>query len=255
MVLDKSGMRKLADTLGESPRACASLSLLRRGLCRAAVVGSPDVFTAAIVQFPFMSDEPIAFGEDIDGIVALLDQTELPWGCVEVHPDIAEPLGDLVQSHWDRKIRLYDAVYLALLSPARSIRNAEVRLLTHDDLELWSGVSDDELEACGFGDVETHLREGIAAAAIVNGRIVAVTECSGITGTYADVGVYTQEPYRRRGYASAGASLVSTEAQRRQLVPVWSTGVDNHASLGIAAKVGFTEAERATYVIRLDEAC
>ena len=180
-VLDRDGMNLLADKLGELVHACASVSLLRRGLCRASVVGSPDDFSAALVSFDFMADEPIAFGRDVDAIVALLDETDRFWGCVETTPDIVESLGERVRIHFGGSVRYYDAVYLSMEGPAAEIPNDHVRLLADDDAELWSNVEEEDMQAGGFGDVESHLRESFAAAAIVNGQIVSIAQASGIT--------------------------------------------------------------------------
>ena len=226
-------MNLLADELGESARVCASVSLLRRGLCRASVVGPPVDFSAALVSFDFMADEPIAFGQDVDALVALLAETDRPWGCVETTPDIVESLGERVRIHFGGSVRYYDAVYLSMEGPAVEIPNDDVRLLTIDDAELWSSVAEEDMQSDGFGDVETHLREGIAAAAIVDGQIVSIAQASGVTEQYADIGIFTLEPYRRKGYASACVSLAAREAKKWGLTPAWSTGVDNAGSLSV----------------------
>ena len=105
------------------------------------------------------------------------------------------------------------------------------------------------MRAVGFGDVGNHLREGFAAAAIVDDQIASIAQASGVTEQYADIGIFTLEPYRRKGYAAACVSLVAREAQKRGLTPVWSTGADNAGSLATAKRVGYEEAEQATYVI------
>jgi predicted GNAT family acetyltransferase len=70
-----------------------------------------------------------------------------------------------------------------------------------------------------------------------------------MSAQYCDIGVHTLEPYRKRGYSTACAALVAREVQRRGLTPVWSTSTENYASLRVAAKAGFREVGRMTYII------
>ena len=248
-ILDREAMRRLADALGESVRGCVSVSLLRRGLCRASVVGSPDDFVAALVAFDFMSDEPTAFGRDADAIVDLLEETDREWGCVETTPDMAASVGESIERRLGCGVRYYDSIYLEMVEPAIEIVHPQVRMLVPGDEDLWANVGDPEMRAGGFGDERTHLRESFAAAAIEGDRIVSIAQTSAITERYADIGIHTLETHRRQGLASACASMAAKEAQRRELTPVWSTGVENKASLATARRIGFQDADRGAYAI------
>ena len=117
-----------------------------------------------------------------------------------------------------------------------------------DDRALFDGVPDD-LKPGMRGDVEIVLREGFVAGAVADDRIVSVAHTNAITDRYADIGVFTHQDYRNRGYSTASASIVAAAIQGRGLTPVWSCGEDNLQSLRVAAKVGFTEVSRRTYVI------
>jgi RimJ/RimL family protein N-acetyltransferase len=66
---------------------------------------------------------------------------------------------------------------------------------------------------------------------------------------YVDIGVHVLENYRRRGLATAAASLVTGSVQSEGLIPVWSCGSHNLPSLKLARKLGFFEVSRRTYVI------
>ena len=91
--------------------------------------------------------------------------------------------------------------------------------------------------------------DGIAAGAIVDDNIVAIAHIYAETNLHADIGVSTLEAWRKKGFATAAASLVAQEIQARGKVPAWSCGEDNFASLRVAEKLGFTEVGRRTYVI------
>ena len=81
----------------------------------------------------------------------------------------------------------------------------------------------------------------------ITGLAIAFT--SARTARHADIGVATLEPWRGRGFATAAASLVAGAIQADGQTPVWSTGEGNLASLRVAAKIGFVEVGRRTYVI------
>jgi len=106
--------------------------------------------------------------------------------------------------------------------------------------EIWAG---------GYRTYEEALTEGVSAAAIVDGQIVSLADNSAANGRYADIGVKTLEPYRRRGFSSAAVYLVARELQARGLVPIWSTGSHNVASQRVATKVGFQRHWRGEYVV------
>jgi RimJ/RimL family protein N-acetyltransferase len=87
--------------------------------------------------------------------------------------------------------------------------------------------------------------EGLAASwtgwgAFAGDRLVAVA-CPFFVGTvYEDLGVATEPGFRRLGLSTACAAGVCQDVRRRGRVPSWTTSPDNTASLGVAAKLGFT---------------
>jgi predicted GNAT family acetyltransferase len=87
------------------------------------------------------------------------------------------------------------------------------------------------------------------ASAIVSGQIVATALTAACSERYAEVGVFTEEAFRGRGFATAAASLVVQHVQETGRTPVWSAGEHNAPSLSIAQKLGFIQVSRRTYVI------
>jgi RimJ/RimL family protein N-acetyltransferase len=121
--------------------------------------------------------------------------------------------------------------------------------LTLDDLTPLEKLPP-EAQPIGFwGDLRTSLTKGLAAGAIVDGKLVATSFVAARGQRYADIGVYVLENHRRRGLATAAASLVARSAQRDGLVPVSSCGSHNLSSLKLARKLGFIEVSKRTYVI------
>ena len=245
--LSPNELPRLARTLGDSPETAIPVHRLMRGACTAYVVGELPQFKGAVIVSRDNPGEPDGFGEDPEALWSILEPLE-DWRVVDVSPSVAPKLGALIRASTGSRVAYYDDVYHTLTRPAATHSHPDVRLLTVDDRALFDGVPDD-LKPGMRGDVEIVLREGFVAGAVVDGRIVSVAHTNAITERYADIGVFTHQDFRNRGYSTASASVVAAAIQGRGLTPGWSCGEDNLQSLRVAAKVGFTEVSRRTYVI------
>jgi len=225
--------------------------LLQQGTCRAYVSGDPFRFDGAIVQGllrPGEPDpEPAGFGSDPQILWGLLQAVQ-GWDCVLVDSEVAPILSETIQRAMGLPVRYLDDVCFTLSQPVKHFRDPAVRLLKLDDLALLESAPQ-ELRASCWDSTRSLLSQGIVACAIVSGRIVATALVAARTERHAEVGVYTHPDYRRRGYATAAASLVARRAQEAGQIPVWSAGDHNLPSLRIAHKLGFVEVSRKTYVI------
>ncbi len=239
--LDQQDRLALAGALGDTPETTIAVHRLRNGLCRAYVAGDPAHFRGAIVQEDFCTDEPAGFGTDPEVLWDLLKSVE-GWDCVNVSTECAKALGQIIERETGRKVKYYGDVYHVLSKPVVDFQNEAVRQLTPDDLDL--------LERGGFDSSPLSLAEGLAAGAIVAGKLVAIAHTSAHTNIYADIGVCTMEEWRCRGFVTAAASIVAKRVQEAGQIPIWSAGEDNFASLRVAEKLGFNEVSRRTYVIK-----
>ena len=245
--LNPADFAELADTLGDTPETVVAVHLLRKKLCKAFVAGSPTSFSAAIVQGHFDSEEPRGFGTKARALWELLQLVE-GWDCIGVNRQCAKPLGDLIENFDGVKVRYYGDFYHSLPRPVRLFTSEYVRGLTMQDRNLIASAPI-EIQGGGYEDMETMLSEGIVAGAIDEGQLVSIAHTSGVTDLHGEIGVGTLEPWRKKGLCSAAASIVSNRLQEQGRVPVWSTGEDNFASLRVAAKLGFQEVSRRTYLI------
>ena len=226
----------LADALGDTPESTIAVHLLARGLARGYTVGRSASFAGAIVQEIADPREPVGFGSDAD------------WECVEVASAVAPALGRLVEAGLARPVRYYGDVHHRLDRPAAVFGHELVRQLGPGDAARLDAAPG-ELRPRSWGSSVRLLAEGIAAAAVVDGQVVAIAFTSARTAGHADIGVATLEPWRGLGLATAAASLVAARIQAEGQTPIWSTGEANLASLRVAAKIGFVEVSRRTYVI------
>lgn len=243
---DPGGLRAIAATLPDTPETVISLHTLRRGLCRAYVVGSPDRYDALAIVSNDVPGEPGCYGA-ADALWSIL--RDLPsWFAANMREAVAPAFGAHVLRDWGESVTYYGDPHFTLQQPAPERPDPNVRRLTFADLPILDAAPV-HVRGAGFGSTRALLEEGIVAAAVVNNAVVAIAHTSAMTDLYADIGVSTLEPFRGRGYASAAAALVARAIQATGRTPVWSCGETNHASLRIAEKLGFESAIRRVYVI------
>jgi hypothetical protein len=240
----------LAEALGDTPHTVISTQLLRRGLCKAYVAGPPSRFRGAIVQARDFADEPTGYGSDALVIWELLQSVD-GWFCILVSTACAPKIGALMERELGVRVRYIDDVCFTMNAAAPQLHDPAVRLLTLDDLDMLED-SPAELRASCYADTRDLLTHGIVACAVVSGEIVATALAAARSAKYAEVGVFTQEGHRGRGFATVAAALVCAEAQAQGQQPVWSAGSHNAASLRVAHKLGFVEYGRGRYVIAID---
>jgi GNAT superfamily N-acetyltransferase len=77
------------------------------------------------------------------------------------------------------------------------------------------------------------------AVAIVDGRAVTFCYAAFTTERLWDVSIETLEPFRRRGLGAACFLALAAHMVESGKTPAWGAMVDNPASLGLAAKLGF----------------
>ena len=247
MPLDSDGIRRLVETIDETPETVIPIHLLTQGTCKAYAVGDPASSDAVIVQSDSLRAEPFGLGGDAQGLWDLLRHLD-DWTVVDVSPEVAPRLGALIRDATGKRVCYYGDVYHTLTKPAPVIDEPAVRELTRDDLGLLQAAGVDG--AAFRGALPALIEEGAVAGAVVDGRIVGTAQTAAITDRYADIGVSTDERWRGRGFATAAASIVARRVQETGRTPVWSCGEDNMASLRVARKLGFEEVSRLTYVIR-----
>jgi GNAT acetyltransferase len=246
--LTESEAVQLAERLPVTPFWALEHGYLRRGTARAFAVGSsrgnPE---AAIIQKRQHPGEAQYFGQDPEAGWSLLSR--IPgWFCVGGSTEDMAQFAQILE----REVRLSYSrlgdLFYTLEDPPRPHSDPAVRPLGIPDIPLLQGAPP-EITVDGYRTYEEMLTEGAAAAAIIDGQIVSLADNSGSNRRYADIGVTTLEPYRKRGLSSAAACLVAQEIQARGLIPIWSTGSDNLASQRVATKLGFRPYGRGEFLV------
>lgn len=246
--LDSTETRKLAAAIEETPETLMGIHLLQRGLCEAfatSVARRPQVVAVRAHEHP---DDLLAYGDDAAEIWALLRRLT-GWTAVSVSLGIGPALVQLIEQGTGQTTWLCEEPYATLQRPVDTIPDPLVRRQMGGDVVLMEAATESlGMHNWRFGSADALLRDGFAAGAIVDGVLVAVAYTSAIGARHGEVGISTSPTHRGRGFATSAATLVCAEIQAAGLVPVWSTAVDNLASLRVAAKLGFEETSRRVYV-------
>jgi len=234
----------VAEALGDTPFTVISTHLLRRRLCRAYISGAPDRFSALVLHPIDDPSEPASFGDDAQAIWQLLrDMTG--WTSIETSQSCAPTLGALLEQELRVPVRYLEDVHHTLTNPTPGITHPAVRLLTDRGMALVEALQ----PKLSRPQIMWTLTHGAMAGAVIDGHVVSLAQTDALSEGYCDIGVFTHVAYRQRGYSTACAALVTRTMQDRGFIPVWSTGTHNHASLCVAAKIGFREVGRMTYVV------
>jgi RimJ/RimL family protein N-acetyltransferase len=243
---EKRGL--LLGMLAENPETVISIHVLTRGDCNIYMSGGQRPGPVAILQPKELPSEPTGFGSDANAMWRELTHVK-GWQCILVDQEVALPLGEIISSQLKTPVSFLDDIYHIPRGQVLPFENKSVRWLMPEDLMLLETLPC-EAQPVGFwGDLRTSLTKGLVAGAIVERKVVATCFVAARVQRYVDIGVYVMENYRRRGLATAAASLVTRSVQSEGLIPVWSCGSHNVPSLKLARKLGFIEVSKRTYVI------
>ena len=130
------------------------------------------------------------------------------------------------QSSYDWRGHIPDGFEIQSLDIAMlSCPNLPVEI--KETLERWGKATHPNFQDIGF-------------AALANGEIAAWATIDGITNGEGDIGLVTQEPYRRRGLASATSAAVIEQAVVNQVKTIhWTCAENNLGSIRTAEKLNF----------------
>lgn len=122
------------------------------------------------------------------------------------------------------------------------------------------GSAPDGVELVGGGDGDEDGLRGVMpeadratllepwTVALVDGRVAAVCETARSAPASVEAGVWTYEPYRRRGLAAAVTAAWSAQVVGR--TAFYSTSDDNVASQGVARRLGLRQLGQWWSVLR-----
>jgi len=241
-------LASVVEALGDTPETVIALQFLRDGACEVLCVGDPADLEGIVIQAIAIPEEPLAFGSSAEAIASLIPHLT-GWTCVNVPSNLADDLIEPIATAANASsMRLMDDVYYALYRQFLAIPKRGARLLTAADRELVDQMPPDMI-GDGSERLLATLDSGHVAGAIRDGALVSLAYTFATSERHADIGVVTHPEWRGQGLATSVASLVANAIRRDHRIPVWSCGGSNIASLRIAARLGFEEVSRRTYLI------
>lgn len=148
---------------------------------------------------------------------------------------------------WDRVIFELPGAPPRLPRPA-----AIVRRLAAADADAVAGLAEDiRWIAATLGGSAELARSELAWGAFDEGRLVSVAVPFYLGEHYEDVGVVTEQAFRRRGLPTACAAAVVADVRARGRRATWTTSPDNTSSLSVAARLGFRPVRKdVLYLLR-----
>jgi RimJ/RimL family protein N-acetyltransferase len=91
------------------------------------------------------------------------------------------------------------------------------------------------------------VRSGVAFGVFREGRLVGAATSAAASDTAIEIQIDTNEPFRRRGLATAVAATLISDCLERGIDPNWDTA--SAASEGLAQKLGYTPAGRHRFLV------
>ena len=192
--LNPHGIRRLAETIPETPETVIQLHLLTQGTCRAYAIGDPATSDAVVVQSNSQPDEPFGIGNDPEGLWALLRHLD-DWKVVDVSPTVAPRLGAIIREATGKRAWYYDDVYHTLTRPAPVIDDPVVREFTLDDMDLLKAAGVDGVDFRGGSPDPARGGNGRRRGGGRQNREHRPDICH--YRRYADIGVATDEQLAR----------------------------------------------------------
>lgn len=234
--------RELAALIPDQPRWIDLKGLLRAERCDVWAEANPaDGFIAGSWDFPFAAvhgnPRPVLIAAaTATGRAAFADLYPAHEWQLLASPEARATVGPALSGWQRRGIALHR--WTGGLERPDSDPVAEIRLLAggHRTAQL----DLDEVPETSRRELALEWVAGRPmAVAIVDSRPVTFCYAALTTETLWDVSVETLEPYRRRGLAAASFLTLARHMARQGKTPTWGAHLDNPASLGLAAKLGF----------------
>lgn len=237
--LTKTARLRLAEAFRHNPRVDYSIDCVIEGQMGCAYVDDPERPTAwRITAGPFWY---FAGDADSPGGRALLGEYP-PYNLLMPSPPAwsaaaRETFGDrLVRySRYSFAADMLSETHLAALLDASAYRDHVVRV----DAGLLARP-DNFVETEDFDSPDDFLARGVGYTLLEDDKLAGAAYSSLVCSRGIEVSLFVDEPYRRRGVATALSSALLLECVRRGLRPNWDAA--NLESCGLAEKLGYTPA-------------
>ena len=197
------------------------------------------------------------FVDNLDAPTKAICQMDMSWTYISDDADfswIEETLSEIIRTAWiqvvwapERKGQ-YPLKELGKVIPRHEYIERKEALQKPRDAQIVPFSSEwfDKLEPDfqkwhiqSYGSKEKFLEQAFGFYVVENGEICSEFEAAFTSNGYTEIGIYTFEPHRRKGYAYAVCLHGIKEIEKRGLKAIWACDVENTESIQLAAKLGF----------------
>lgn len=197
------------------------------------------------------------FVDNLDAPTKAICQMDMSWTYISDDADfswIEETLSEIIRTAWiqvvwapERKGQ-YPLKEQGKVIPRHEYieRKEALQKLRDAQIVPFSSEWFDKLEPAfqkwhiqSYGSKEKFLEQAFGFYVVENGEICSEFEAAFTSNGYTEIGIYTFEPHRRKGYAYAACLHGIKEIEKRGLKAIWACDVENTESIQLAAKLGF----------------
>ena len=108
------------------------------------------------------------------------------------------------------------------------------------------------IPAFSWENAAQFLQHGFGTCVLQDDAIAACAFSSAVTSEFVDIGIETQEAFRRKGLAVCAAAAVMQAIIRQGKTPVWACHAANTGSVKTAQKLGFRQTHTCTVLRKRD---
>jgi len=198
-----------------------------------------------------------AFVDDLNAPTKAICQMDMSWVYISDDADlpwIEETLREIIKTAWiqvvwapERKGK-YPLPELGKVIPRHEYIERKEPLQKPRDAQIVPFSSEwfDKLEPdfqewhiSNYGSKEKFLEQAFGFYAVENGEICSEFESAFTSNGYTEIGIYTFDPHRRKGYAYAACLHGIKEIKKKGLKAIWACDEANTESVQLAEKLGF----------------
>jgi RimJ/RimL family protein N-acetyltransferase len=197
------------------------------------------------------------FVDDISAPTKAICRLDMSWTYISDNADfpwIESVLGEIIKKDWLQVIWVPERTgtyplkevatiiprleYTERKEPSENPCSVEITPYTS---ELYDKLPEDykEWHIQNYGSKEEFLKKAFGFFAVENGEVCSESEAAFIANGYAEMGIYTFEPYRNRGFAFATCLKTIKELEKKGLKTIWACDKENTESDRLAKRLGY----------------
>ena len=206
------------------------------------------------------------FVDDLNAPTKAICKLDMSWTYISDNADfewIEETLREIIKTDWlqvvwtpERKGQ-YPLKELGKVIPRHEYIERKEPLQKPRDAQIVPFSSEwyDKLEpdfqewhVQNYGSKEAFLEKAYGFYAVENGEICSEFESAFTSNGFTEIGIYTFEPHRRKGYAYATCLYALHDLEKKGIKTIWACDTANTESIQLAEKLGFVNPVKYNFI-------